>query len=102
MKFKEDSLGFRVILKPLDVKKMSDGGIDLSAISQRTQAIYADKGEVLMIGPGAWYDKPNKPKIKPGDKVMYNKYGAKTVQDLDDPDVFYILCNDEDILVGYE
>lgn len=101
MKFKPDTLGVRVILKPLDVKKMSDGGIDLSAISERTQAINSDKGEILFIGEGAWFDKPVKPNLKPGDTVYYAKWGAKTLQDPENKDVFYILCNDEDILVGY-
>ena len=101
MQFREDTLGYRVILKPLDVKKMSDGGIDLSAVGQRTQAINSDKGVVVMIGAAAWEDQEVRPNLKPGDKVYYAKYGAKTLQDPDDKDLFYILCNDEDILVGY-
>lgn len=101
LKFRPDTLGFRVLLKPIDVKKMSEGGIDLSALSSRTQAINSDRGEIVMVGEGAWFDKPVKPALKPGDKVFYAKYGAKTLQDPENKEVFYILCNDEDILVGY-
>jgi co-chaperonin GroES (HSP10) len=103
MKFKEDTLGFRLILKPLDVMKMSAGGIDMSAVSERTQAINSDKGEILMIGPAAWGNIPvdQRPKLKVGDKVMYAKWGAKTMQDPENKELFYIVCNDEDILVGY-
>lgn len=102
MKFNPASLGYRVILRPLDVKKMSDGGIDLSAMSDRVQAINSDKGEVLMIGESAWDDLSVKPDIKVGDKVFYAKWGAKTLQDPNNKDMFYILCNDEDILVSYD
>ena len=102
MKFDAASLGYRVILKPLDVKKMSDGGIDLSVLSERTQAVNSDKGEVLMVGLSAWDDLSVKPNIKVGDKVFYAKWGAKTLQDPKDKEVFYILCNDEDILVSYD
>jgi len=102
MKFRPDTLGVRLILRPLDVKRMSEGGIDLSAISERTQAINSDKGEIVMIGEAAWYDKPVKPSLKVGDKVFYAKWGAKTLQDPKDKETFYIICNDEDILVGYD
>lgn len=102
MKFKPETLGFRLILKPFGFKKMSEGGIDLSAIDPRVHAVNTDKGEVFMIGPSCWDNLKRKPEIKAGDKVMYAKYGAKTIQDPDNPEEFYILCNDEDILVGYE
>lgn len=98
MKFKPESLGHRVILKPF-IEKESKGGI-LIARDERSQAINTDRGEVLFIGPDAWFDKPNKLDIKPGDQVFYAKYGAKLIKD-DDTGELFILCNDEDILVGY-
>lgn len=101
MKFKPNTLGVRCILKPEGVKKVSDGGIDLSAISLRTQAINTDKGTIFMIGESAWYDKPLKPDFKVGDKVVYAKYGAKTIENPENQDEYFILLNDEDILVGY-
>jgi co-chaperonin GroES (HSP10) len=99
MKFNQDSLDVRVILKPLLLK--SKGGIDLSAISNRQQAINTDKGEILMIGPAAWYDRPVKPNLKPGDKVYFSKYGAKVLKD-EDTGELYTICNDDDVLCGYE
>jgi co-chaperonin GroES (HSP10) len=101
MKFEQESLGNRVILKPF-VETVTKSGIVL-AQSARSQAINTDKGEVLMVGPSCWYDQPEaaRPKLKKGDKVFYAKYGCKTIQDLDDPEAFYILANDVDILVGY-
>jgi co-chaperonin GroES (HSP10) len=99
MKFNQDSLDVRVILKPLVLK--SKAGIDLSAISGRRQAIDTDKGEILMIGPAAWYDRPIKPNLKPGDMVYFSKYGAKVLKD-EETEELYTIANDDDILVGYE
>ena len=101
MKFKESTLVHRVILKP-DILKKSKGGIDLSAVSDRTQAINTDKGEVFMIGPKAWKDFGcDEPPVKVGDQVYYSKYGAKVLKD-EKQDQLYIIINDEDILVGYK
>lgn len=101
MKFKPNTLGVRCILKPIGLKKVSDGGIDLSALSARTQAVNTDKGEIFMIGEAAWFDKTPKPDLKPGDLVFYAKYGAKVVPDPENKDEYFVLLNDEDILVGY-
>ena len=98
MKFKPDTLGHRVVLKPF-IETMSKGGIAIPR-DERTQAINTDKGEVVHIGPSAWYDKPEKPNLKPGDTVYYAKYGAKMIKD-EENGAMFILCNDEDILVGY-
>ena len=101
MKFKPDTLVHRVILKPYVLPKKSEGGIDLSAISERMQAINTDRGEILMFGPKAWKDFGcEEAPVKVGDKVFYAKYGAKVLKD-DNTEQLYIICNDEDILVGY-
>ena len=105
MKFQADTLGFRVVLKPF-TEKVSKGGIDLSAISTRQQAINTDKGEIIAIGPSAWYDLPAKPNLKVGDKVFYAKWASKTIRnpsqpDPDAEDAYFVMCNDEDILAGY-
>lgn len=99
MKFKPETLGFRLVLKPF-IETMSKGGIAI-ARDERSQAINTDKGEVFLIGPACWDNLKKKPELKAGDKVMYAKWGAKMIQDPDTGE-FYIICNDEDILVGYE
>lgn len=97
MKFRHETLAERIILKP-DIQEKSKGGI-LIARDERTQAINTDRGTILMIGPQAWYDLPEKPALQPGDKVVYAHYGAKTIKDADGE--FYVICNDKDILLGY-
>lgn len=98
IKFNESSLAERVILKPF-VEKVSKGGIHI-ARDKRSQAINTNQGEVMFIGPMAWYDLPEKPSIKIGDKVYYAKYGAMVLE-VDGYEDFLVLCNDKDILVGY-
>lgn len=101
MRFKPETLVYRLILKP-DIQKQSKGGIDLSALSDRTQAINTDKGEVLFIGPKAFKDYGHEtPPVSIGDLVYYAKYGAKVLKDEDSGELF-IIVNDEDILVSYE
>jgi co-chaperonin GroES (HSP10) len=100
VKFKESSLAERLILKPL-IEKVSKGGIVI-ARDERTQAINTNRGIVLMIGPQCWFDLPEKPDIKVGDSVYYAKYGAMVLRDEENPEDFYVLCNDKDILVSYE
>lgn len=98
VKFKESSLAERLILKPL-IEKTSKGGIVI-ATDDRKQAINTNQGEVVMIGPMAWYDLPEKPDVKVGDKVYYAKYGALVLK-VDGNEDFFVLVNDKDILVGY-
>jgi co-chaperonin GroES (HSP10) len=98
VQFNQESLAERVILKPL-IEKVSKGGIVIST-DDRKQAINTNQGEVVMIGPMAWYDLPEKPKLKPGDKVYYAKYGAMVLK-ADGMEDFLVICNDKDILVGY-
>ena len=96
MNFKQETLAHRVLLKPF-VEKESKGGI-LIARDERSQAVNTDKGEILLIGPDCQFGLS---KMAVGDKVMYAKWGAKLIKD-EDTGEFFILCNDEDILVGYE
>ena len=99
MKFRQETLVDRVILKPFVLGKKTEGGIILPT-NQRMDAVNSDKGTVFMVGPECWNQFKKKP-VKVGDTVFYAKYGAKVLIDPDVEDSFYILCNDEDILVGY-
>lgn len=99
MKFKVDTLVHRVIIKP-DIETKTASGIVI-AKDERRQAVDSDQGVVFMIGPKAWKDFGcAKPPVKVGDRVYYAKYGAKVLKDQDTNEL-YIICNDEDNLVGY-
>ena len=99
MKFRAETLVHRVLIKPF-IEKTTKGGIIISR-DERSQAISSDKGEVYMIGPEAWKAFGcTKAPVKIGDKVYYAKYGAKVLKD-EETSELYIICNDEDVLVGY-
>jgi len=96
--FNQKSLGRRVLLKP-KIEKETKSGIVI-ARDERTQAINTNQGEVFMIGPACWEDYETKPEVNVGDQVYYARYGAMTIKP-DGMEDFLVLCNDEDILVGY-
>ena len=99
MKFRKETLGFRILIKPFIEKKTASGIV--IAKDERRQAVDADKGIVFMIGKDAWKDYDIDTPVKVGDTVIYAKYGAKVIKD-EENDELYIICNDEDILVGIE
>ena len=100
LKYIEKSLGHRVLIKP-QVEKVTDWGFALQT-SDRRAAIDSDKGVVFAIGPQAFADFGDGQKwVEVGQTVYYSKYGAKVIKDEGTED-FYILCNDEDVLLAVE
>lgn len=55
-----------------------------------------DTGTVVDFGPTVFKDFGSENPLSVGDKVVYAKYGGKTVPDTDN--VKYVLLNDEDII----
>lgn len=100
MKFRRETLVHRVLIKPFIETKTASGII--VAKDERKQAIDSDKGTILMFGDKAWKDFGcDTPPVKVGDTVVYSKYGAKVIKD-DETEELFIICNDEDVLVGIE
>ena len=100
MKFRPETLVHRVLIKP-KIETETKTGIIL-ARDERSQAINSDTGTIFMIGPMAWKDfKCETPPVKVGDQVFYAKYGAKVLKDERTGDL-YVICNDDDVLVGFE
>jgi co-chaperonin GroES (HSP10) len=101
-------VGHRVIVRPKEVEKVSDGGIILTASTYEEKLEKAGicEGELVAIGPTAWrdFDKWAGPGqswykwAKIGDYVWYSQYGGKLVQDPHTEEEFVIM-NDEDILM---
>jgi co-chaperonin GroES (HSP10) len=99
IEFRAETLVHRVIIKP-KIETTTKSGIVIST-SERSQAINSDQGEIFLIGPKAWSDFGcDTPPVNVGDRVFYAKYGAKVLKDPDTNEL-YIICNDEDVLVGY-
>lgn len=100
LKFKKESLGHRVLIKP-QIEKETEWGFSLVTTDRRA-AIDSDKGYVVAVGPQAYKDMGDgTPWVQEGQFVYYAKYGAKVIKD-EDTDDLYIICNDEDVLLALE
>lgn len=91
MKFKP--LGDRVLLKQLEAKEQTKGGI----VIPETAKEKPQEGEIIAVGDGK---KNSEGKVQPlslkiGDKVLYGKYsGTEVVIDGTD----YLIVREEDVL----
>lgn len=95
--------GFRAIVVPDTVEKMSKGGIAL-ALDERMEANAQVVGTLVDIGEDfATAFKPKTPQwgLRVGDKVFYAKYAGKWVKDPYNGKE-YLIINDEDIVCKVE
>lgn len=86
-------LGDRIIVKPIEAEEVTTGGIVLpDTAKERPQ-----QGEVIAVGPGKTLDNGTVCPIdvKPGDKVIYSKYGGTEVKV---SGIEYVILREDDIL----
>ena len=70
-------LGDRVVLKQLEAEETTKSGIVLPGQSKEKP----QQAEVIAVGPGGMVDgKEVTMSVKPGDKVLTEKYGGSTVK----------------------
>lgn len=93
--------GFRVLIKPdpVDDTYGETGIIVHTESRKRMERAGQTYGTVEKIGPAAFkaFD-DGTPWVEEGDRVIFAKYAGRFVSDPEDPDVEYIICNDEDII----
>ena len=89
-------LSDRVILKMVEVEETTKGGIILTASAKEKPSV----AEVISVGPGGMVDGHDVVMtVKPGDKVITDKYaGTKVTLE----DVEYIIVKQADILAIVE
>ncbi len=91
MKFKP--LGDRILLKQLEAKEQTKGGIVLpDTVKEKPQ-----EGEIIAVGEGKKNSegKAMPLSLKVGDKILYGKYsGTEVVIDSED----YLIIREEDVL----
>ena len=89
-------LADRVVLKMVEVEETTKGGIILAAAAKEKPSV----AEVISVGPGGKVDgKDVIMTVKPGDKVITDKYaGTKVTLE----DVEYIIVKQGDILAIVE
>lgn len=98
------AIGFRAIVEPFEVEKVSKGGIDLSALDEKMERNAQVMGKLVKIGEDFAKDyKPTTPQwgLKIGDIVVYAKFAGKWVKD-PKTGVEQLYINDEDVVGTYE
>lgn len=89
--------GYRILVKPVAVEEITQGGIILAREAKLAEEQAIDKGTVVKIGPSAFHDdKVAGTQLHQGDTVVYAKYAGKRIKDKDGVD--YLIINDEDIV----
>jgi chaperonin GroES len=70
-------IGDKVVVQPLDAEQKTAGGILLPDAAQKKPT----EGKVLAVGEGRWLEtgKRNALTVKPGDRVLFSKYGGNEV-----------------------
>lgn len=88
--------GWRIVIKPEEVEKVSKGGIILFAPSQEVKEALAQiYGQVVAIGPEC-FKTSSAPWCKPGDRVIFGKYAGLIFPGADGQK--YRVVNDTDIV----
>jgi chaperonin GroES len=70
-------LGDKVVVQTFDEETKTKGGIYLPDSAQKKP----QEGKVIAVGPGRVLDngQRSKPNVKPGDRVIFSKYGGNDV-----------------------
>lgn len=95
----------RILVKPDALHERDEAfaaakriGIEIVEAERKREQAAIDTGEVVEVGPTAFRDFGlDTPPIKPGDVVVYAKYGGKAIQDPVTKENFVAL-NDEDVI----
>jgi len=90
-------LGDRVLIKALEAKEKSKGGIVLPDTAKEKP----QEGKVIAVGKGKVSEegKTNPLEVKTGDKILYGKYSGTEIT-VDDEE--YIILREDDILAVIE
>lgn len=94
--------GYRILIKPVEVKQHSAGGIALPEMAQKAQEHLRYIGQVVAMGPEAYqHEKFQQPWCKVGDWIAYGQYAGQTltVRGADGPEQFRLINDDEVLAV---
>ena len=87
-----------VLIEPIKGEEKSKGGILLPQTAEKERP---EQGKIIAVGPGK-KDETGKiipMEVKPGDKVLFTKYGPNEIK-VDDKE--YLIAKEEDILAILE
>ena len=93
MAIKLEPMGDRVVVRPVDKKEVSKGGIILPDTAKEKP----HEGEIIAVGPGRYGDdgKRMAMDVKVGDRVIYAQYAGTEVK-LDDKKL--LIMHESDII----
>lgn len=86
--------GYRVLVRPDPIDKRTKGGILLPETARDDHGRAQTLGTLVALGPFAW-DRYPRHWAKPGDRVLFAKYGGLHLRGTDGAD--YRMLNDEQI-----
>ena len=91
--------GYRMLVKPYEVKQKSAGGILLVPESKEYADMACSMGQVIRQGPDCYQDeKFSEPWCKVGDFVLYARHvGQKVEIKVADQVIKFLLINDADV-----
>jgi chaperonin GroES len=94
---KIEPLDDRIVVEQMEAKEVTKGGIVLPDTAKEKP----QQGRVVAVGPGRMLDTGEraKPAVKPGDVVVYAKYGGTEV-DVDGKE--YMILRESDVLAKVE
>lgn len=91
-------LGDHILIEPIKEDEKTAGGIFLPDTASKDKS---EEGKVIAVGPGRKTDdgKIVMMSVKPGDKVLFNKYGPNEIK-VDNKE--YLIATESDILAIIE
>ena len=92
--------GYRILVKPDDVKTTTEWGYQL-VLDERMEAASQQFGTVMDVGATCWTDREGKPLerwCEVGDRVLFSKHAGRFVYDPDNDDEEFMVINDTDVI----
>lgn len=99
-------LGHRLLVKPDRVEEVDDhfasakrAGIIIADNERKREQAAIDTGVVVSMGETVFKDFGTDPWCQVNDKVIFTRYGGKSIKDTDGTE--YVIINDEDVVGKY-
>ena len=91
-------LADHILIEPIKEEEKTKGGIFLPETAEKEKS---EQGKIIAIGPGKKTDEGKiiPLSVKPGDRVLFSKYGPSEIK-VDDKE--YLIAREEDILAIIE
>ena len=92
--------GYRVLIQPDELEKVTKGGIIL-VLNERLEAAGQQFGTVAGIGDTCWTDAKGEKLTQwceVGDRVLFSKHAGRFVFEPEDNNKEYMIINDTDVI----